>query len=153
MKPLVPDAPRVRIAEAASAAEVALAQAIRLEVFSGEQGIDRAAEIDGLDDEARHLLAWAGDEAVGTLRVRILDDGRCAKIERVAVRAAFRGRRCGEALVEAAIALACAAGAREIRLHAQEVAQSFYRRLGFTPEGAVFIEDGIPHVLMRRAPD
>ena len=41
-------------------------------------------------------------------------------------------------------------GAREARLHAQAVAQPFYRKLGFIAFGPMFDEDGIAHIAMRQ---
>ena len=41
-------------------------------------------------------------------------------------------------------------GDREIVLHAQRHAESFYLRAGFTPEGEPYEEAGIPHITMRK---
>jgi predicted GNAT family N-acyltransferase len=139
------------ISEARSDDERAQAFAIRREVFVAEQGISEALEFDGLDAEARHLLAQRHGEPVGSLRLRFVEEGRVAKIERVAVRAAARRDKIGHALLQAALALARAAGAAEARLHAQCTVQGFYARLGFAACGPSFIEDGILHVAMRRA--
>jgi predicted GNAT family N-acyltransferase len=51
----------------------------------------------------------------------------------------------------AALDLARAQGATEARLHAQTTAQAFYARLGFRAFGPEFEEDGILHIVMRRA--
>jgi len=139
------------VREARSADERAQAFAIRREVFVAEQGISEALEFDGLDACARHLLARRDGQPVGSLRLRFLEEGRVAKIERVAVRAAARRHKVGHALLQAALALARDAGANEARLHAQCTAQGFYARLGFAAGGPIFMEDGIPHVAMRRA--
>ena len=88
---------------------------------------------------------------MGTLRLRWLDGGRTVKIERVAVLAAARGQRVGQALIGAALDLARAEGAGEARLHAQTTVQAFYARLGFSAFGPEFEEDGILHIAMRRA--
>jgi predicted GNAT family N-acyltransferase len=124
--------------------------AIRRRVFVEEQGIDEQLEIDHLESEARHLLALRDGEPVGTLRIRFVGNGKVAKIERVAVLACARGAGVGEALMIRALALAKAAGADAAVLHAQVRVQPFYHRLGFTTEGPVFIEDGLPHVVMTR---
>ena len=119
-------------------------------MFVREQGVASALEFDQRDDQARHLLALRAGEPIGTLRLRWLDEGRTAKIERVAVLPQARGAGIGHALLSAAVVLAEAGGASEARLHAQTVAQDFYARLGFVAFGAVFDEDGIPHIAMRR---
>jgi predicted GNAT family N-acyltransferase len=141
----------IAIREVRSAAGLEEALAIRCQVFVAEQGVREALEIDGLDGAARHLLALCEGRPVGTLRLRRLDRGRVAKIERVAVLAAARGQKVGQALMGAALDLARAQGAVEARLHAQTTVQAFYARLGFTAFGPEFEEDGILHIAMRRA--
>ncbi len=42
-------------------------------------------------------------------------------------------------------------GAREIVLHAQTQAETFYAGSGFAPEGNRFMEEGIEHIQMRKA--
>jgi predicted GNAT family N-acyltransferase len=138
----------IAIVEVGSAEQLEQALAIRLAVFVEEQGVSRAQEIDGLDDAARHLLALRDEEPVGTLRLRWLEHGRIAKIERVAVLPLARGAKIGQALVEAALAVARASGAEAAKLHAQTAVRGFYARLGFVASGPEFIEDGIRHVAM-----
>jgi predicted GNAT family N-acyltransferase len=141
--------PEVAIVEVGSAEQLEQALAIRLAVFVEEQGVGRELEIDGHDDAARHLLALRDGAPVGTLRLRWLDGGRTAKIERVAVLMRARKAKVGQALVEAALAAAKAASAEVALLHAQTTVQGFYVRLGFVAFGPEFIEDGILHVAMR----
>lgn len=131
------------------AAGRAHALAIRFAVFVAEQGVSQAEEIDGRDEGARHLLALLDGRRVGTLRMRFLDAGRVAKIERVAVLAAARGHQVGTALIEAALGLARAEGASLALLHAQTAALGFYARLGFVAHGSEFEEDRIMHIAMR----
>ena len=119
-------------------------------MFIEEQGVGEAFEFDARDDQARHLLALREGEPVGTLRLRWLDRGRTAKVERVAMLRPARGGGIGHALLQAALSLAEASGAREARLHAQAVAQPFYRKLGFVAFGPIFEEDGIAHIAMRQ---
>ncbi len=124
--------------------------AIRREVFIDEQGIDREVEFDGLDDGCDHLLAVLDDRPVGTLRLRMVDRGRIAKIERVAVIEAARGRHVGVRLIGDALERARQLGATAALLHAQTRVEGFYARLGFVAFGDVFEEDGIPHIAMRK---
>ena len=137
-----------QIVEAQSAEQLEQALAIRLAVFVEEQGVSRALEIDGRDDAARHFLALHDGKPVGTLRLRWVDDGRAAKIERVAVLPRARGAKIGQTLVKAALAAARAAGAEAALLHAQTTVRDFYARLGFVAFGPDFVEDGILHVAM-----
>ena len=141
--------PAVAIVQARSPDQLEQALAIRRAVFVVEQGVSEALEIDGLDEQAEHLLALLDGEPVGTLRLRLLEGGRIAKIERVAVLEPARGGRVGHALVRDALERAAARHAREARLHAQTIAAAFYAPFGFVAYGPEFEEDGIPHVAMR----
>ncbi len=138
----------VEVVPVQAAEQLEQAFAIRRTVFVDEQGVSEAIEIDGLDDQAEHLLAMIEGRPVGTLRIRLFDGGRIAKIERVAVLAPVRGRQVGQALMCAVLAQARARGAAEAKVHAQTVVQDFYARLGFVVVGSEFEEDGIPHIAM-----
>ena len=83
------------IQEVRTAAGMGRAFAIRRRVFVEEQGIAEALEFDGLDPAARHLLAVVDGAPAGTLRIRLIEQGRTAKIERVAVLAPQRGTGSG----------------------------------------------------------
>lgn len=124
-------------------------QRVRTEVFQVEQGVSPELEFDGLDDLSTHLVAYWEDQPVGTARLRAIAP-QMVKIERVAVLAAYRGRRIGEALMQRAIAHLTAQGVVKARLSSQLHAQPFYERLGFVPQGSVFEEAGIPHIYMQR---
>jgi predicted GNAT family N-acyltransferase len=115
----------MQIVEVESAEQLRQALAIRVAVFVEEQGVARALEIDGRDDAAQHFLALREGQPVGTLRLRWVDDSRVAKIERVAVLPRARGAKFGQALVQAALAAAGAAGAEAALLHAQTSVQDF----------------------------
>jgi predicted GNAT family N-acyltransferase len=139
----------VEVRPAAGEGEVEAALQLRLQVFSGEQGIAREAELDGLDPEATHLVALRRGEPVGTCRLRF--PGGTCKLERMAVDSNFRGRGLGTRLVEVAEREASARGASEVVLHAQRQVEGFYAGCGYVAGGETFLEEGIPHVQMRKA--
>ncbi len=123
-------------------------QAVRRQVFLLEQGIPPELEIDGLDATAQHLLAYLGDQPVGTTRIRLLEAGAIAKIERVAVLAPYRRQGIGRALVAAVLSYLQQLGVLTALLHAQLSTQGFYEDLGFIPQGEPFMEAGIAHIKM-----
>jgi ElaA protein len=130
--------------------DIPTCQALRRVVFIEEQGVSAADEVDGLDDEAIHLLAFDGGRAVGT--ARLLVKGRVGKIGRVCVVPEVRGTGLGAALIRAALAeLARVPGVAEAYLGSQSHATGFYEKLGFAAEGEEFLDAGIPHRHMRRA--
>ncbi|HHC72252.1 MAG TPA: GNAT family N-acetyltransferase [Thiotrichales bacterium] len=116
------------------------ARAIRYRVFVEEQSVPVALEWDDLDATALHLLAWEGDEAVGT--ARLLPSGQ---VGRMAVLPPWRGRGVGRALMETVIDRATERGMERLFLHAQVHAIPFYARFGFEAVGPEFVEADIPH--------
>ena len=64
------------------------AYAIRSICFMEEHGVPAAHEFDGNDYQATHMIVYAGEEPVGTLRIRWFKD--FAKLERTAFREAYR---------------------------------------------------------------
>ena len=131
--------------------EIEPIQAIRRQVFQGEQGVAPELEFDGQDETATHFLAYQGSDAIGTARIRYLttdDSPSIAKIERVAVLAAYRGKGIGKRLMEVAIAHLHTQGITAIKINAQLQVQDFYERLGFSTRGTVFEEADIPHIEM-----
>lgn len=122
---------------------------IRSTVFQIEQGVDPEIEFDGQDADAIHLLAYEGTQPIGTTRIRYLN-AHLAKIERVAVLPAYRGRGIGRQLMEKAICWIQKQGCHEVKINAQIHAKQFYEKLGFQAQGFEFEEAGIPHIEMRR---
>jgi len=130
-------------------ARLADAHAVRRAVFVEEQGVSEAEEMDGRDGAAEHLVVYdrAAPRPVATARVR---DAGAAKIERVAVRAAYRGRGLGRRLMGLVESLARVRGHEEARLHAQTAVEGFYAALGYETTSGEFREADIPHVKMRK---
>lgn len=121
---------------------------VRAIVFMEEQQISCAEEMDGLDQNALQILGEIGGEPIATARIRFFGD--CAKLERLAIRKAWRGQGHGDRLVEFTLAAARERGYRKFKLHGQERLRSFYEKHGFRAEGDSFLEANIPHLLMRR---
>jgi ElaA protein len=125
---------------------------LRVDVFVVEQHC-AYPDLDGRDAEpgARHL--WLAGEMDGPstplacLRLLAEPDGS-ARIGRVAVSPPARGAGLARRLMEAAL---LEIGDRPCVLDAQVNLVGFYRSLGFQVTGPEYLEDGIPHVPMRRA--
>jgi predicted GNAT family N-acyltransferase len=138
----------VEVRPALDEQEVEAAKDLRLRVFSDEQGVRRDAEIDGLDAEATHIVAMRRGEVVATCRLRF-PRGKC-KLERMVVERSLRQTGIGTDLLAEAEREAVRRGAPEVVLHAQRQAEGFYAACGYEAEGDVFLEEGIPHVQMRK---
>ncbi len=120
---------------------------LRQEVFVLEQEC-LYGDLDGRDPEpgTRHVVMTEGDFVVGYARV--LDDGEVWRIGRVVLAAAARGRGLADPLMEAALA---ECPGRDVVLSAQSPLAAWYSSLGFEITGPEYLDDGIPHLPMRRA--
>lgn len=124
---------------------------LRVDVFIVEQGCPYA-ELDGLDLNTGTTHFWiAGDDPNGGSDVfavlrTLTNDGR-RQIGRVATNAAHRGRGYAATLMLAALS---ALGSGEVTLEAQAHLETWYAGFGFERVGADYVEDGIPHLPMRR---
>lgn len=122
---------------------------LRRKVFIEEQNVPEEEEVDEFDATAIHLLAFDGDEPVGTARILVV--GEVGKIGRVCVLQDQRGMGMGADLVNAALEqLRALPDVTAARLGAQTYAIGFYERLGFVAFGAEYMDAGIAHVDMER---
>ena len=123
---------------------------LRTAVFVREQGIAAEIEADALDASARHAVVYnrlGMPVATGRLLQEAPGVGR---IGRLAVDRSVRGAQWGRLLLDALVNAARERGDAEVRLHAQRSAEGFYRRAGFSAEGAPWEEAGIAHIAMVR---
>jgi len=121
---------------------------LRVDTFVVEQACVYA-ELDGRDDEPRATHWWTDEDGavVAYLRQLAETDG-AVRIGRVATAAPFRGRGLATLLVQTVVDEAPG----PVVLDAQAHLVAWYQRLGFTVSGPGFVEDGIPHMPMRREP-
>lgn len=126
------------------------AQQIRHRVFVEEQGVPLAMELDAADASAVHALA-VNRLGLPLATGRLLDaKPGPARIGRMAVVQSMRGSGVGRSVLDALMQAARAQGHREVQLHAQAGAATFYHRAGFVAHGPEFDEAGITHVAMSR---
>jgi YbgC/YbaW family acyl-CoA thioester hydrolase len=124
------------------------ASKLREEVFVQEQGIAPHLVWDTLDASTRHAVILNRlDHPVASGRLTQESPG-VGRIGRMAVKRALRGASLGRDVLLALVKASRERGDMEVMLHAQCSAEGFYRRLGFTPRGAVFEEAGIQHIEM-----
>nr|WP_205862170.1 GNAT family N-acetyltransferase [Planosporangium thailandense] len=119
---------------------------LRVDVFVVEQKCPYP-ELDGRDLEPGTVHLWLEGEGAPSAYLRVMDDPDAARIGRVCTAVAHRGAGLSGRLLAAALNLI---GGRPSVLDAQSYLVDFYTRFGFEIDGAEFVEDGIPHVPMRR---
>ena len=107
-------------------------------------------DTDGLDEDSQHLLVKDKKELIGYLR--LIPPGlkyETSSIGRIAISESFRGNSLGARLVDEGLR-------KSFEIHfsnastisAQEYLINFYQKHGFTMQGEIYDEDGIPHVQM-----
>jgi predicted GNAT family N-acyltransferase len=121
---------------------------LRVDVFVVEQDCPYP-ELDGRDTEPATVHLWYEDDGEVLATIRVLDDGASRVIGRVATAAPARGQGLAAALIRRGIELCAGA---PISIGAQAHLEGWYEQFGFRRSGAGYIEDGIPHVPMRRDP-
>ncbi|MBU6391244.1 MAG: GNAT family N-acetyltransferase [Planctomycetota bacterium] len=122
--------------------------AIRGIVFVEEQKVPYKIERDEYDFTATHILGEDNREPFASGRIRT--QGEYAKLERVAIRKSYRGKKLGHKLTEFMISVAKKQGFKKFKVHAQVCLVDFYRKHGFEVVGDVFREANIDHYLMIR---
>ncbi len=124
---------------------------VREEVFVVEQHVPHEDERDELDPLCVHALARDHSGVpIATGRLVPPRGDEPARIGRMAVLRAWRGKGVGEALLHLLVDRARTLGYRTLEMHAQSHAVPFYERHGFATYGEEFFECDIAHMNMRR---
>lgn len=124
------------------------AKMIRTKVFMEEQGFEN--EFDEKDRISIHIVLFDLLNPVATCRIYHSEERQCYVIGRIAVLKAYRGRDVGSELLKVA--------EREIRnrngdiveLSAQVKAAPFYEKNGYFSMGDIHVDEGCPHMWMRK---
>jgi ElaA protein len=119
---------------------------LRVDVFVVEQAC-AYAELDGRDIEPTTVHLWTSDDMGPTAYLRVLTDGETWRIGRVCTRVDSRGSGLAGTLMRDALSRFVD---RPLVLDAQAHLAGWYERFGFHANGGEFVEDGIPHIPMRR---
>jgi predicted GNAT family N-acyltransferase len=145
------DAMALLVRFASSSQDLDALYALRRDVFELEQNIPRPLDRDPYDFNADHVVVWAEDgRLVGTGRIVRLDS-RTAQVGRMATAADQRKRGVGASVLEALERMARMRGLSDLIVHSQLPAEPFYRNRGFVREGEPFLDQGVPHVRMRKS--
>ncbi|MED0984597.1 GNAT family N-acetyltransferase [Bacillus paramycoides] len=124
---------------------------IRKEVFVKEQSVPLEDEFDTFDrigEECKHILVYYNELPVGTGRIRFVDG--IGKLERICILKDYRKYGLGKVIIQSLEEIARNNEANKVKLHGQTHAEGFYKKLGYQTSSDVFMEDGIPHILMTK---
>ncbi|KAB2441205.1 GNAT family N-acetyltransferase [Bacillus luti] len=124
---------------------------IRKEVFVIEQDVPLEDEFDTFDEigeSCKHILVYYNELPVGTGRIRFVDG--VGKLERICILKDYRKYGLGKIIIQALEEIARNKEATKVKLHGQTHAEGFYKKLGYQTSSNIFMEDGIPHILMTK---
>lgn len=117
---------------------------LREKVFICEHRIPEHDEFDNHDSRSEHVLVRNEDNrpiATG----RICEDG---KISRIAVLMKYRHTNAAEQVIKQLVAIARAKGLANVSIDAELDRVSEFKKQGFKPTGAVYMEGGNPKQTM-----
>ncbi len=120
--------PELRVTTAKTIEDIMRVTAVRAAVYMAEQDCPYDEEFDGNDFCATHMIGWVGTEPVGCLRIRYF--GGFAKVERVAVRQAFRTSPIALTLIRTAFEHCARKGFTKVLGHVRDDLVPFYKTLG-----------------------
>ncbi len=122
---------------------------LRNEVFVVEQNCV-FQDADHKDQKSFHLTGWAGNDLAAYARLVPKNVSYpYISIGRIVTSPAYRKAGAGKALMQQAITDSYQLfGAQPIKIGAQLYLKKFYESFGFVQTGAVYDEDGIPHIEM-----
>ena len=125
---------------------------LRSEVFVVEQDCVYQ-DIDGKDQKALHVLGYKNENLVAYTRIfKPGDYFNDASIGRVVVVENQREHKYGYDIMKASVkAIENHYNTRIILISAQVYLKRFYNNLGFFETGETYLEDGIPHIKMKKS--
>lgn len=124
------------------------ARYIRETVFLQEQGFEK--EYDEYDNVAKTIVIYDGDEAIATCRLYWDNEVNCHHMGRIAVLKHRRGEGLGVIIVTEGEKVIKSLGGKEVFISGQIQVAEFYKKLGYTQYGEVYMEENHPHVALKK---
>lgn len=142
---------KIKPFEALSVVELYSVLQLRSEVFVVEQNCVYQ-DIDGKDKKALHVIGEFEGQTVAYCRLfKSGDYFDQASIGRVIVKENYRDKKWGHDLIKEAIgAIQSHFGESQITIPAQLYLKRFYESHGFVQTSEEYLEDGIPHIEMKK---
>lgn len=134
--PSIPHTQGLEIRVVRNEQELIKAFLVRGIVYMHEQNCPYDEEFDLNDFTSTQILGLVDGEPALTARIRYFSG--FAKLERLAIREAYRGKGYGHALLQFMLRLCEQKGYREFYLHAQKRLEPFYEQYGFRRVGDNF---------------
>lgn len=122
---------------------------LRYDVLRAPLGLHFTPEYLRKDENDLLFGCFLDGQLVGCSQLTPLADG-VYQLRQMAVAPNMQGQNIGKELVVFLEEYIKKGGAKKITLHARQVAQGFYERLGYHVVGDEFLEVGIPHYTMEK---
>lgn len=124
------------------------AKMIRSKVFMEEQGFQN--EFDDIDEISSHFVAFEETIPVATCRLYKSETRNSYVIGRLAVLKEYRGKNYGAELISNCEDVVKKLDAHKMELSAQVRVSAFYEKNGYMATDGVHVDEGCPHVWMRK---
>ncbi|MBQ1234797.1 MAG: GNAT family N-acetyltransferase [Oscillospiraceae bacterium] len=124
---------------------------LRQRVFTDEQGYPADIDVDENDARAFHAVVYHDLKPVATARAFQSETDGEYRFGRVCNLKEYRKRGLARLMLHTLELVVRQNGGRSVVLHSQTQAQGFYEKCGYTAEGDVYMEDGGPHITMRKS--
>ena len=124
------------------------AKMIRTKVFMEEQGFHN--EVDEKDRISIHIVLFELSKPVATCRIYYSKERQCYVIGRIAVLKDYRGLNVGSKLLNEAEKEILDRNGSIVELSAQVRASVFYEKNGYYSLDDIHVDEGCPHVWMRK---
>ena len=121
---------------------------IRTEVFVKEQGF--VEEFDEIDGIAKHIVLYEKEQPISTCRIYFNIEKQSFVIGRIAVAMEWRGKNIGTKIINIAEDYIKTDGGKSVMLSAQERVAEFYEKQGYKKLGKAFLDEGCPHIWMKK---
>ena len=117
-------------------------------MFVKEQGF--VDEFDDMEKKCLHIVVYDAGKPIGNCRFYKKNNDIYA-IGRFAVLKECRGAQIGKLIMDKAEECIKAVGGTEVVLAAQVRVTGFYEKMGYVSEGDEFLEEGCPHITMKKS--
>lgn len=125
--------------------------ALRDEVLRKPLGLTFSeADLSRDTDDLLLVASASGNEDIIGCCILTTVNAQTVRLRQMAVTSSYQGKGVGRGLLMYAESVAKSLRYEYMHLHARETAVDFYKKQGYSVEGDLFIEVGIPHLEMRK---
>lgn len=123
---------------------------LRHQILRKPLGLDLSKK-DTVEDQLDILIGcFENDKIMGCCVLKKMDE-QTMRLRQMAVHSGLQGKGVGKALLTFAENITMDFGYKKMIMHARKSAIGFYKRLGYSTTGEVFVEVSLPHMIMEKS--